>query len=51
MELRKVGRGNVAWILLPQDRNQWPGSCEHCNEPESSIKGGELFEVLTFKPT
>jgi hypothetical protein len=34
------------WIHLPQDKNQWPGSCGHGNEPSGSIKGGEFLDSL-----
>jgi hypothetical protein len=36
--------GGVDWIYLAQDRESVVGSCEHCNEPWDSIKGGEFLD-------
>jgi hypothetical protein len=33
----------VDWIPLAQDRDQWPGPCEHGNEPSGSVKGGNFL--------
>jgi hypothetical protein len=32
------------WIELAQDRDQWKGSYEHCNEPLGSI----IYTVYAF---
>jgi hypothetical protein len=44
MDLRKIGWGDIDWIDLAQDRDQWEGSCEHGNEPSGSIKFGEILK-------
>jgi hypothetical protein len=41
--LRNTIWGGMDWIGLPQDRDEWKGSCEHGNEPSGSIK---FWEVL-----
>jgi hypothetical protein len=44
MDLREIGWGGMDWIDLAQDKDQWGGSCEHSNEPSSSIKYWEILE-------
>jgi hypothetical protein len=35
------------YIHLVQSKDQWPGSCEHSNEPSGSIKCWEFLEWLS----
>ena len=42
MDLQEVGRGDMDWIELAQDRDQVAGTCLCGNEPSGSIKCGEL---------
>jgi hypothetical protein len=42
MDFKEIGWEGVVWIHLAQDREPVAGSCEHGNEPSSSIKGGEF---------
>jgi hypothetical protein len=43
MDIRDI-KGDMDWIDLAQDRYQWRGSCEHGNEPSSSIKYWGILE-------
>jgi hypothetical protein len=38
IDLRGTGWSGMDWIDLGQDRDQWRGSCEHCDEPSVCIK-------------
>jgi hypothetical protein len=38
MDIREIGIDGANWIQLAQDRVQWPGFCEHGNEPSGSIR-------------
>jgi hypothetical protein len=40
----EIGWGAIDWFNMAQDRDQWRGSCEHCNEPSGSIKCWEILE-------
>jgi hypothetical protein len=44
MDLREIVWEVVVWIHLPEVRNQWLFSCEHCNENSGSIKGREFID-------
>jgi hypothetical protein len=51
IDLREIGWNGVDWIDLAHDRDQWralvvEGSCEHGDEPSSSIKCWEVLEWL-----
>jgi hypothetical protein len=38
MDLRDIGWGDMDWIDLTQDRDQWRALCEHGCDPSVSIK-------------
>jgi hypothetical protein len=42
MDLREMGWNGMDWTDVAQDRPV-EGSCEHCNEPLSSIKCWEIL--------
>jgi hypothetical protein len=45
IDLREIGWGDIDWIHVAQDRDQWrEGSSEHGNEPSVSIKYWEILE-------
>jgi hypothetical protein len=44
MDLREIGWGDVDWIDMAQDRDQWRVFCGHGNEPSGSIKCWEILE-------
>jgi hypothetical protein len=46
MYLGEIGWDDMDWIDLPQDRDQWRGSCEHGDEPSGSLKCWEVPEWL-----
>jgi hypothetical protein len=46
MDLREIEWGNIDWIDLAQDRDQWRGSCVHSDEPSGSVKCWEVLELL-----
>jgi hypothetical protein len=33
MDNIKIDLGDITWIVLAQDRDQWRGSCQQGNEP------------------
>jgi hypothetical protein len=44
--LREIEWGDMDWIDLAQDRDQWEGSYEQGNEPSGSIKYKEVLGLL-----
>jgi hypothetical protein len=42
--LREIKWGDMDWIDLAQDRDQWRWSCEHSNETLGFIKCWEILE-------
>jgi hypothetical protein len=46
MDLREIGWDGVDWIDVAQYRDRVEGSCEHGNEPLSSVKSWEVLEYL-----
>jgi hypothetical protein len=44
MDLGEIRFVDVDWIHLAQDRDRWRGSCEHSDEPSSSIKCREFLD-------
>jgi hypothetical protein len=43
----EIGWAGMDWIDLAQDKRPVEGSCEHGNEPSSSIKSWESLEWLS----
>jgi hypothetical protein len=43
MVVRETGCGDMDWIDVAQDRNQWR-ALVNTNEPSGSIKLGEILE-------
>jgi hypothetical protein len=43
MDLREVEWGDMNWINLAEDSDQWK-SCEHANEPLGSLKHHEILQ-------
>jgi hypothetical protein len=46
MDLREIGWGDMDWIDLARDRDQWRALVQHGNEPSGSIKCWEVLEKL-----
>jgi hypothetical protein len=44
MDLRKIGWGGIGFIDLPEDSDQFDGSCEHGNKPSDSLECWEVLE-------
>jgi hypothetical protein len=44
MDLREMGCGGMAWIDLDEGKGLVEGSCEHDNDPSSSIKCLEILQ-------
>jgi hypothetical protein len=42
--LREIEWGDVDWMQLAQDRNQWRAVVNTVNEPLGSVKGEEFFD-------
>jgi hypothetical protein len=44
VDLREIRCGDMDWIDLAQDMDQWVGYCEHSNEHSGATKCWEILE-------